>query len=72
MTLETVLNEIRYLKKHTENKIQEALCEFVQQSQVPIKDVLIEVNTGTKNAPIKMDDCSINVTIQFYPIVSDD
>ena len=72
MTLETVLKEIRYLKKHTENKIQNALCEFVEQSRVPIKEVKIDIANGIKTAPIKSNDCSINVTLHFYPIVNDD
>jgi hypothetical protein len=72
MTLETVLNEIRYLKRETEQKIQTVLCEFVAQSRVPIKEVKVEILNGIKTAPIKANDCSINVTLHFYPIVNDD
>jgi GH15 family glucan-1,4-alpha-glucosidase len=73
MVLSTVLNNIKCEKKKAENKIQQALEEFIINTKVPIKDVTITIQNSKKTPPIELDETLITtLQLNFFPFIDNE
>jgi len=71
--LSTVLNNIKCEKKKAENKIQQALEEFIINTKVPIKDVTINIQNSKKTPPIELDETLITtLQLNFFPFIDNE